>query len=187
MTLSSICGILLGAGLAGLVVACVSDIKERLIYNEIVFLVLAAGVGLRLAATPHLFWVSILVSFLLLIALGQCARFNFIGGGDAKLIAATTLLLPPQNVMWLLAHIALGGGILSCIYLWARTMLRRGILISHRAEQSFPLIGASKLFAKEFAKISAGEPMPYALAILAGTSYSIASEAIRCNSAISCL
>ena len=186
MTIFSIYAILLAAGFTGLVIACVSDVKERLIYNEIVLFVLGTGVALRLISTPKLVWISLLVSATLLVLLGQCARFNMMGGGDAKLIAATGWLLPPQDNFWLLAHIAVAGGALSCIYLLTRTVLRRAKIIPARPEQAFPMGGSSQALANEFAKISAGEPMPYALAILAGTSYSIADEVIRCGSAISC-
>jgi prepilin peptidase CpaA len=186
MNLFPISGALLAAGLAGLVAASVSDIKERLIYNEIVIFVLGVGLALRLVSTPELVWVSLVVAAVLLVVLGQLARFGVIGGGDAKLIAATLLLLPPQHDARLIAAIAVAGGILSCIYLAARMALRRGIFIPAGAGRKFPMGESSGVFANELAKITAGEPMPYALAILAGTTYSIASEAFQCISATFC-
>jgi prepilin peptidase CpaA len=186
MPFFSIYTLFLGAGLAGLVVASISDVKTRLIYDEIVAFVFGTGVVLRLMATPEFFWVSLLISAVLLVLLGQGARFNMIGGGDAKLIAATVWLFPPQHSVWLLAHIALAGGVLSCFYLLARAVLRRSNIIPAGAERAFPAgapyNASGNALINEFAKISAGEPMPYALAILAGTSYSIASEVLHAAS-----
>jgi len=186
MNLVPISAILLMAGFSGLVAASVSDIRERLIYNEIVLFVLVAGVGLRLVSTPGLIWVSLLAAACLIVVLGQLARFDIIGGGDAKLIAATTFLLPPQLGAWLVAHIAAAGGVLSCIYLTARIGLRRGIPVRASAGPNPRETNSSTPISRELSRIRAGEPMPYALAILTGTAYSLATEAIQCISATSC-
>ncbi|HXJ03221.1 MAG TPA: A24 family peptidase, partial [Micropepsaceae bacterium] len=153
--------IILLMGFSGLVAACVSDVRERLIYNEIVIFVLGTGIALRLISTPHLIWASLLIAACLLVALGQLARFDIIGGGDAKLIAAAMLLLPPQRDAWLLAHIAAAGGALSCIYLAARTGLRRGILTPARAQPNRSKEKTNSTIIHELARIRAGEPMPY--------------------------
>jgi prepilin peptidase CpaA len=199
MNLFPVSTTLLMAGLCGLVAASVSDIEERLIYNEIVIFVFAIGIALRLVSTPGLAGISLLVCVCLLIVLGQLARFGIIGGGDAKLIAATLLLLPPQRDAWLLAHIALAGGVLSCAYLAARIAMKKAIPVLTSPVLAGPVLAGPVLagqitqtsrplgvFGRERAKIAAGEPMPYALAILAGAAYSIASEATECISATSC-
>lgn len=186
MNLVPISATLLVTGLSGLAAASISDVKERLIYNEIVVFVFGVGVALRLVSTPNLIWVSLLGAAFLLVVLGQFARYDLIGGGDAKLIAATMLLLPPERDGWLMAHIAAAGGVLGCLYLAARIGLRRRILVPARAQPEFPKAGPNGALTNELLRIRAGEPMPYALAILAGTAYSVTNEAIQCISATSC-
>jgi prepilin peptidase CpaA len=187
MSLLPVSATLLAAGLAGLATASVTDIKERLISNEIVVYVLGVGVALRLVSTPGSLWLSLAGALVLLVVLGQFARFNVIGGGDAKLIAATMLLVPPQYDAQLMANIAVAGGALSCVYLAARIALRRTspVRIGPRGKTRSDQFGG--VLGSEFAKITAGEPMPYALAILAGAILSIGSEAVPCISATSCL
>jgi Flp pilus assembly protein protease CpaA len=187
MSFLPISATLLAAGLAGLAAASVTDIRERLIYNEIVVYVLAVGVALRLVSTPGSLWLSLAGALVLLVILGQFARFNVIGGGDAKLIAATMLLFPPQYDAELMTNIAVAGGVLSCVYLAARIALRRRIPVRTGLRGKAPADQFGGVLGSEFAKITAGEPMPYALAILAGTILSIGNEAVRCISATSCL
>jgi prepilin peptidase CpaA len=187
MNLLPLSGTLLAVGLAWLIAAAVADIKERLIYNELVLYVVGVGIMLRLVSTPGLLWLSLAGSAFLLVVLGVFARYGMIGGGDAKLIAASMLLLPPQHDAQLMLNIALAGGLLSCIYLLARIVLRRPALArigppNGRATDQY--VGS---FGGELARIRAGEPIPYAVAILGGAVYSILMEAISCISATSCL
>jgi Flp pilus assembly protein protease CpaA len=110
-----------------------------------------------------------------------------IGGGDAKLIAASMLLLPPQHDAQLMLNIALVGGLLSCFYLLVRIVLRRTAIAQigpPNGRATDPSIGC---YGGELARIHAGEPIPYAVAILGGTVYSILTEAISCIYATSCL
>ena len=176
-------GTLLAAGLAGLVAASVTDIRERLIHNEVVLFVLAVGIALRLISTPELLWLSLAGAALLLLVLGLFARFDIIGGGDAKLIAVSMLLLPPQHDAQLIANIAIAGGFLSCLYLTARIVQRRKAPVQPCGDRE----NSRGFFRDEFTKVRAGEPMPYALAILGGVTYSIVTEAIPCIYATSCL
>jgi prepilin peptidase CpaA len=50
---------------------------------------------------------------------------KLVGGGDAKLIAAVTILVQPSQIATLLLGIAVMGGVLSCIYLIAQRGSRR--------------------------------------------------------------
>jgi prepilin peptidase CpaA len=147
---------------------------------------LFAGLGLRLTFSPGLLWLSVAGAILLVVVLGQFTRFDIIGGGDAKLIAATMLLLPPQRDAQLMLNIAMAGGMLSCVYLLARTALRKRLALRTAA----PIRGAtepeSTLVSRELANICAGAPVPYALAIAAGATYSILTEAVSCVSGTSC-
>jgi len=186
MSLSPISATLLSAGLGGLVAACVTDVRERIIHNEIVIYVLGVGVALRLVATPELLWLSVAGAAFLLAVLAVFAAFEIIGHGDAKLISATMLLLPPQYDAQLMANIAVAGGLLSCIYLAARIVLRRRIPVPVRAGNGHQAGKPGGVFRDELAKIAAGEPMPYAVAILCGVTYSIITEAVSCIFATSC-
>ncbi len=174
-------GTLLAAGLAGLVASCVSDLRERLIYNEVALFVLASGVALRLSSTPGLMWISLAAAAIALVLLGQVCRFGVIGGGDAKLIAAAMLLVPVNRDGQLLANVAIAGGVLSCVYLTLRAAMRRGLIHAVPAGA-----GQQSCLAGELANIAAGAPMPYALAILGGAVISIGNEASQCVSATFC-
>lgn len=187
MNLLPLSGIVSAVGLAGLVAAAAADVKERLIYNEFVFYVFGAGLVLRLISTPGLLWLSLIGAAFLLVVLGFFARIGMIGGGDAKLMAASVLLLPPQHDAQLMVNVALSGGLLSCIYLLVGIVLRRSCAMQNAPAKTGAADGFAGCFGGELARIRVGEPVPYAVAILAGTAYSILTEAISCISATSCL
>jgi prepilin peptidase CpaA len=177
---------LLTAGFIALFVACVTDIRERNIPNEVVVYVLLAGLGLRLTFSPDLLWLSVAGAAFLVIVLGQFTRFDIIGGGDAKLMAASMLLLPPERDAQLMLNIAIAGGMLSCIYLGARTVLRKRFALQTAAPSQGVTKAETTLVSHELANICAGEPVPYALAIAAGVIYSILIEAVSCVYGTSC-
>ena len=86
---------------------------------------------------------------------------GWVGGGDVKLLAATTLLASPGQVLNLLLAVSFAGGVLSAIYL---------LLIRMR----FPLMQAGsraslrRVIRAERWRIRRGGPLPYACAISAG-------------------
>jgi prepilin peptidase CpaA len=177
---------LVTTGLFGLLVACVTDIRERNIPNEVVVYILLAGLGLRLTFSPDLLWLSVAGAAFLVVLLGQISRFALIGGGDAKLIAAAMLLLPPHRDAQLILNIAVAGGLLSIAYLAARTALRRNLVMQTASPNRRNIGIGPTLVTGELAKICAGEPVPYALAIAAGVTYSILTEAVSCAYGTSC-
>jgi Flp pilus assembly protein protease CpaA len=98
-----------------------------------VLLVLACGIALRLLSAPSPFWLGLLGPIAVLLALGLLASRDLIGWGDAKLITAVSVGVPPDRLLTLLLAIVLAGGVLSCCYLAARCVLRRSAASPDRA------------------------------------------------------
>lgn len=99
--------------------AAASDLVTMTISNSIslllvgVFLVLALAIGLPLETLAYHFGVSLAVlavTFLMFAA-------GWIGGGDAKLAAATALWLGPSVLMDYLLYAAIFGGVLTLLVL----------------------------------------------------------------------
>jgi prepilin peptidase CpaA len=158
----------------GLILVCLSvavatDVADRIIPNRLVLLVLCAGIFLRLLSPAGPFWPSLLGLLIVVAALSVLASYNFIGWGDAKLIAALAVAVPPDRLLTLVFAIVLAGGLLSCIYLASRTILRHAAVPAAPGQQT-PLF---QVAARERARILAGEPMPYAVAIFAGATYTL--------------
>ena len=122
-------------------------------------------------------------------ALCVLGYFGLIGGGDVKLISAVTLLVPSNQVAVLLLEIALAGGLLSGAYLLARSWLKRELpsLCKGPVATPLPWLAASHSFRHEAARIIAGEPMPYAFAILGGVVFHGTRELCQWLSAVCCL
>ena len=166
-----------------------TDLRDRIIFNEAVVLIAAVGIALGLVSRPGSMWVSLPISFALLCSLWPLVHYDFLGGGDAKLIAAVTLLVPPDRVGSLLIEIALAGGVLSALYLAAYHTLQRMRVAQGNASQVvdiWPTRGLANVLRNERSRIAAENSVPYALAVLGGVGVHIAVELYRCLSAISC-
>jgi prepilin peptidase CpaA len=171
---------------AGLFWAAATDLKERIIPDEIVVLTALSGLILCLAMHPGQVWLSLAVAAVVFLGFAFLCRYGMIGGGDVKLVAAVTLLVPPHEVGKLLIEIALAGGLLSCVYLGASFMLRSAPLRS-AALESYGGASLSGWLRLESARIASRKQVPYAIAILGGVSWHIAGESLKCFSATSCL
>jgi prepilin peptidase CpaA len=179
--------VVLAGCLAALLTAAMIDLKYRIVPNRLVLLIAGGGVALRLLSSPGSIWVSLLVASAFFVVLGRLSHHDWLGGGDAKLITAVTLLAPPAGIGKLLFDITLAGGLMSCVYLTAQFMLARKAASPHRgADARYAMQGGEGLFSQECARIAAGEPMPYALAVLGGVLCFSISEAMECSFAISC-
>ena len=169
--------------LTALVAAALRDLKTRLIPDELTGLVAASGFVLGLMLRPEQVVFSLPAAVIVLIGLGVLSHFNLMGGGDVKLISAATLLVPPDLIGHLLLAIVLAGGVLSCVYILARIALgnasvRKSPVAVSAAEAAGRNTGG--WFSNECARISAGGPMPYALAIMGGVIGTIAGELSQC-------
>lgn len=160
--------------IVALVVASVHDVRDRLIPNTLVLIVLGVAIGTRIGGGVAAAGLSILATAIV-AALGYfLADRDYIGWGDAKMIAAASLLVPPSVVVPLLFDIVIAGGLLGCLYILARLLLRQGPSVSQATRERHPS-KFGKFVRAEMARIAAHEPMPYGVAILGGVSYCILS------------
>jgi prepilin peptidase CpaA len=102
--------------------AASSDLLTMRIANGLIALVVVAFAGLAFLA--HISWTDIgmaaaAAAIVLAIAFAFFA-FGWIGGGDAKLVAATTLWVGFGYVLQYLIYSALLGGALTLLILWLR-------------------------------------------------------------------
>jgi prepilin peptidase CpaA len=191
MSAAMLSAILLTVSVAALFAVALVDLRNRIVPNRLVLVVAACGVGRRLLSAPGLIWFDLLAAASIVVALGFLAHHEWIGGGDVKLIAAVTLLFPFSDAGALLLGIAVAGGLIGLAYLAMRATATRipkpGYCPADPREdtQDTPW-GLEHLLSGERMRIAAGEPMPYALAVLGGVIYRIVSEAIQCLSATSC-
>lgn len=146
--------------MAAMAVAALSDVRRRIIPNEFVLVVALSGLVLR--GLPSEFGplaASVGLAVGLLLALGELSRHGIIGGGDAKLIAAASLVLPASSVPTQIMYIALAGGVVAVAY------LAKAILCSARTEgPGAP--GSETALPQPLLSRS----IPYGLAILLGTA-----------------
>jgi prepilin peptidase CpaA len=177
MVWSAIAWLLTGMILICLLIAIGTDLANRIIPNRIVLAVLCLSFGLRLAAGPSLLLASLLAAVAVLAMLSLLARYDLIGWGDVKLIAAVTFVVPADRVILLLLAIVMAGGLLSCAYLAARFVLRRAAPLPRQADRDDSDAWAiRRLVQREGARILANEPIPYALAIFGGVVYGLTTE-----------
>jgi prepilin peptidase CpaA len=178
-----------GASLFVLAASARADLRERIVPNESVIVIAACGLALTLVSRPEAAWLSLSIAALLLLGLLTLAHYDLLGAGDAKLIAAVTFLVPPDRVGLLLVEIALAGGFLSAAYLAAHHALKRAQLAEVEAvpiKRTCAIGAFDRLLRIEQARIVSDNSVPYALAVLGGVSFYIASELYQCLFATSC-
>jgi len=164
-----------GAGLAGLSLAAVTDLRSRLIPNTLVLWVIAAGGAARLLTTGSHAWLSLAIAVAVFAPLAVLAYRDVIGGGDAKMIPAATLLVEPSQTFGLLLAIAVAGGALSAFY-WAKGIAGRHaarpapVAICAAGETTSP---ASSGAPASQPQAPAGVQLPYGVAILAGVAFTL--------------
>jgi prepilin peptidase CpaA len=161
--------------LTALCAAATSDFRHRILPNRLAALTAVCGIGIRLISDPRAIGWSLGIAALVLLVLGAAAGRQWIGGGDAKFIAAVTLQVPPGRVTALLLTIAISGGILAGIYLVAHAKAAHERAPAHGRETA-----ASAIF-----HIAASRSIPYGVAIFAGTAFVGLNEALRWLYAIS--
>ena len=187
MTFIIIPKILWAISLAALLVSAATDLKQRIIPNELVVVIALSGFLLGLAMRPGQVCVSLVVAALVFLTLGVLCRFQAVGGGDVKLMAAVTLLVPPSGIAELLVGIALAGGLLSCFYLSASYMVRDASNGSCDATPGCAANTAVKWSTAEGIRIASRKQVPYGVAIFGGVIWYVARESFSCSSAMSCL
>ena len=179
--------VVLLAAFVALFAAAVTDVKARTIPNGLVLVVFALGMAARLLSGGGTLWLSLPIAAIVYVAGAVLTHFEVIGGGDTKMIAAVTVLVPPAVVPALLICIALAGGLLSLFYLAAGWLVRRSGGAAVALGQPVP--GASdfdQIVRLEVARMQANEPMPYGVAIFSGAGGLVLIGILSCISATSC-
>lgn len=165
--------LLLAIAACALLAASLYDIGWRLIPDKISVILLVVGGVLRyldggLLALGYALLASAAVFALLLAAFSA----GIMGGGDVKLGATATMLVPLAHVPSYILAVALAGGIVSLVYVFLHWTFR------HR--QSRPRVAVTpidsprqrslmrRLAAAELRRIRTKASIPYGLAIAAG-------------------
>jgi prepilin peptidase CpaA len=145
-------------------IAAYTDVKSRRIPNALPAALLAAGITLHALHG----WQSVAISiglFLGVFAFGTFLfSFNFIGGGDVKLIAAAAAALGWPDTVAFLLYTMVAGGILGVTLSIARGRLRP--VCDNVKTIVFPLLAG----VRPAPISSAVGTMPYGLAIFAGAA-----------------
>lgn len=164
MTTALLIDMSIAASVAILLYAAASDILVRSVPNRVS--VAIAGIGLSIDLARGDAAAGLLVATLVLSATVLLWRLGLMGGADAKLIPAVTMLLPPGHVPDLLVCVAFSGGVLSALYLALRHL---PILVRRRNPAAL-----LRRFRIEQRRARRADALPYVVAICAGTVIALA-------------
>jgi prepilin peptidase CpaA len=151
--------ILLYAAATALLFAAAHDVAVRTVPNRVSLIVAAAGLGLN--ALDRQLAAALFDGGVVFAGAWYCWRRGWIGGGDVKLLSASTLLVPPATVPELVLSTAIAGAVLALFYL----ALAR-ILPGQARSRPAGLLG--RILRVEQRRIRRGLSLPYACAIVAG-------------------
>lgn len=157
--------LLLAAGILLLLAAALHDIATRTIPNGLVLGVV--GVGLSRQTLTGETLSALAVAAIVLGVTILCWRRGYLGGGDAKLLPATSLMVPANQVMALIAATAIAGGVLALLYLVAGRVFSPQPLGLKRNSRHL----AGRILRVERRRLRRGITLPYATAIAAGTLF----------------
>jgi prepilin peptidase CpaA len=143
---------------APLLVACVVDIRRRLIPDWTVLALATAGLAQAIAAgaVPS----AVAAGLLCLLVGAAAAALGVWGWGDAKLIGAAGLAAGWTGLLPLFTGTAIAGGALAALLLLLRQPVRIGWL-------ALPA-GAPRWLRAEQTRLRRAPTIPYAIAIAAG-------------------
>ncbi|WP_338333248.1 prepilin peptidase [Acetobacter sp. LMG 32666] len=133
--------------------AVVTDIRAREIPDWISVVFLLMG----LVRLPYHGWGALVGACVIFSCAFGLWLAGFMGGGDVKLIASSSLLFPPLWQIQYILDIAVMGGVLAVLYL----VLRKVVSVP-----ATPLYGRTLRI--ECWRIRRGFALPYAVAIAAG-------------------
>lgn len=162
--------ILVAACAVLLLFAAVHDVVARTIPDFVPVGILAAALALNLLSGSLLLPLAVAAAVAAITALLYWLRV--MGGGDVKLLVAISFLLPPAEVPAAILAIAIAGGVLAALFLVLRPRVRGRRLAP--AGRSAPLV--RRAYAAELWRIRRGGPLPYAVAISAGTLFTMSSS-----------
>jgi prepilin peptidase CpaA len=148
--------------LAALAAAALGDIASRRIPNPVVAVVALAGLSRQLLAGAPV--PALAAAACVLLAAALLWLRGLIGGGDVKLLAASSLLVPAALVPAFLLATALAGGGLAALQLGLRGRIRLPARTSGLA---------GRVLRCEAWRIRRGAPLPYGVAIAAGAAFAL--------------
>ena len=151
--------VLTGLAAVLLVAAALHDAAVRTIPNTIPACLAAAGFVICIQDGTLIASLAVAAA-LLAILCGLWLR-GFIGGGDAKLIAAVALVLPPAGVPMFILSVAIAGGVLALLYLALSCIVRRPRAGMRRGK-------FARILKAEAWRMHRRGPLPYAVAIAGG-------------------
>jgi prepilin peptidase CpaA len=145
--------------------AALHDIAVRWLPNWLSLVIFVLGLILRVASDEWAWSLSAAAAVFVFCVFAW--RFGLLGGGDVKLLAAITTLVPAVDVPTLLASIALAGGILALLFIALRAILPAPPPVRNPGTRPLPL----RILRVEAWRVRRGGPLPYAVAIAAGTTW----------------
>jgi prepilin peptidase CpaA len=153
-----------------LLYAALHDLASRTVPNWLPASLFGLGILMRLL--DHSLLTGLLVCGLAFAALYGLWLLRAVGGGDVKLWAAATLLIPPlpQPQLDFLAGVVVLGGFLALLYLGLGLLLPKPAAQPPASPQAGLLRRAARI---EIRRISRRAPLPYALAISASALMSL--------------
>jgi prepilin peptidase CpaA len=154
--------VLLPAGIALFVLACLQDWAMRLVPNRVPAAIAAVGLACRIIDGSVL--IGLLAAFIVFFIAALCWRRGWLGGADVKLFGAGALLVPPGAVLGFVLATCLAGGLLAALY---------GVLSFFVPPPSpvRPLSYLRRYWRLEQRRLQRRGPLPYATAIAAGATF----------------
>src|SRR5437763_5290790 len=114
--------------IAVLLVAAYGDIRRRLIPNELAIAIAILGLARTIVAGEPITALWTLATAALVLFIGfLCFWRGWVGGGDAKLLAAVVLLVGHREVPDLLLIMSIAGGLIAVL-----------VLVTHRLRPLLP-------------------------------------------------
>lgn len=178
-----------------LTISLVTDLRSRLIYDAVTFPTIALGLLVRLGhglyvnhefpgspLDPFSFssgLIATLLGFLPFFMISYNTDGNGIGMGDAKLMAAVGAVLGWQELLPAAWYIALFGGLHAIVLLVIKGQLTR--MLGRTFKLLAHLLRIRQLTDEEEAEQSL--TLPYGVAIVLGTMWSMVLEVIHAHSA----
>ena len=145
-----------------------SDVAARRVPNPACAFIGGFGLATRIALDDVV--LSLLAATLVFAALFLCFARGWCGGGDVKLLAACSLLVPAYAVPNLILTVAVAGGVLGLGYLAGRSpRLHTG------GPTAVPASFTRRVWRIEAWRIRRHAPLPYACAIAAGCVFTLAT------------
>jgi prepilin peptidase CpaA len=152
------------AAIGFLLYAAARDILLRSVPNRVSVAIACIGLSIHLACGGAV--TCLLVATLVLAVTVLLWKLGMMGGADAKLIPAVTMLLPSSHVPELLICVAFSGGVLSAFYL-----ALRHLPVLARRRNSVALLRRLRI---EQRRARRADALPYVVAICAGTLIALA-------------